>query len=217
MIKEPDNSKSIYYIYIICCLGLFLSTLDTGIINLALNTFSTDFNASLEYIGLSITLYLLFLIIFLVPSGWLGDFFGQKTALIIGFLFFGLTSLIAGFSASATQLIISRCGQGIGAALLQANCLGLAGLQSNKQKIKLNYFIMLSISLGPILGPSFGGIILKLWGWQFLFFINVPLCIVGCFFCLKMAKVLEILKRKAFDLNGMILFFMMLITIYTVN
>ena len=212
MIKEPDNSKSIYYIYIICCLGLFLSTLDTGIINLALNTFSTDFNASLEYIGLSVTLYLLFLIIFLVPSGWLGDFFGQKTALIIGFLFFGLTSLIAGFSASATQLIISRCGQGIGAALLQANCLGLAGLQSNKQKIKLNYFIMLSISLGPILGPSFGGIILKLWGWQFLFFINVPLCIVACFFCLKMAKVLEILKRKAFDLNGMILFFMMLVS-----
>ena len=212
MIKEPDNSKSIYYIYIICCLGLFLSTLDTGIINLALNTFSTDFNASLEYIGLSVTLYLLFLIIFLVPSGWLGDFFGQKTALIIGFLFFGLTSLIAGFSASATQLIISRCGQGIGAALLQANCLGLAGLQSNKQKIKLNYFIMLSISLGPILGPSFGGVILKLYGWHFLFFINVPLCIVGCFFCLKMAKVLEILKRKAFDLNGMILFFMMLVS-----
>ena len=119
-----------------------------------------------------------FLIIFLVPSGWLGDFLRQKTALIIGFLFFGLTSLIAGFSASATQLIISRCGQGIGAALLQANCLGLAGLQSNKQKIKLNYFIMLSISLGPILGPSFGGVILKLYGWHFLFFINVPLCIV---------------------------------------
>ena len=83
MIKEPDNSKSIYYIYIICSLGLFLSTLDTGIINLALNTFSTDFNASLEYIGLSVTLYLLFLIIFLVPSGWLGDFFGQKTAVTI--------------------------------------------------------------------------------------------------------------------------------------
>ena len=211
MTKVADGSKPIYSIYITCCLGLFLSTLDSGIINLALNTFSINFNVSLEYIGLSVTLYLLFLIIFLVPSGWFGDFIGQKIALIIGFLLFGLTSLIAGFSESANQLIISRCGQGIGAALLQANCLGLAGLQSPKQKIKLNSFIMLAISLGPILGPSFGGVILKLWGWQFLFLINVPLCIVGCFFSLQVTNTLDILKKEAFDLKGMILFFMMLV------
>ena len=211
MTKVVDSSKPIYSIYITCCLGLFLSTLDTGIINLALNTFSIDFGVSLEYIGLSVTLYLLFLIIFLVPGGWLGDFWGQKIALIAGFVLFGLTSLIAGFSGSANQLIIARCGQGIGAALLQANCLGLAGLQSSKQKIRLNSFIMLAISLGPILGPSFGGVILKLWGWQLLFLINVPLCIVGCFFSLKITKAVNTLKRETFDLKGMILFFMMLV------
>ena len=206
-----DSSKPLYPINVICCLGLFLSTLDTGIINLALNTFSIDFDVSLEYIGLSVTLYLLFLIIFLIPSGWLGDFWGQKKALILGFLLLGITSLIAGLSESANQLILSRCGQGIGAALLQANCLGLAGLQSSEQKIRLNSFIMLAISLGPILGPSFGGIILKLWGWQFLFLINVPLCIVGCFFCLKINNVVNRLMRKTFDLKGMILFFIMLV------
>ena len=211
MTKVVNSSKPIYSIYITCCLGLFLSTLDTGIINLALNMFSIDFGVSLEYIGLSVTLYLLFLIIFLVPSGWLGDFWGQKIALIVGFVLFGLTSLLAGFSESANQLIIARCGQGIGAALLQANCLGLAGLQSSKQKIRLNSFIMLAISLGPILGPSFGGVILKLWGWQFLFLINVPLCIVGCFFSLKITKAVSTLKRETFDLKGMILFFMMLV------
>ena len=209
MTKVVDSSKSMYSIYITCCLGLFLSTLDTGIINLALNSFSVDFDVSLEYIGLSVTLYLLFLIIFLVPGGWLGDFWEQKIALIVGFSLFGLTSLIAGFSDSANQLILSRCGQGIGAALLQANCLGLAGLQSSKQKIRLNSFIMLAISLGPILGPSFGGVILKLWGWQFLFLINVPLCIMGCLFCLRINKSVTILKKKTFDLKGMILFFML--------
>ncbi|WP_294892213.1 MFS transporter [uncultured Gilliamella sp.] len=209
MTKVVDSSKSMYSIYITCCLGLFLSTLDTGIINLALNSFSVDFHVSLEYIGLSVTLYLLFLIIFLVPGGWLGDFWEQKIALIVGFSLFGLTSLIAGFSDSANQLILSRCGQGIGAALLQANCLGLAGLQSSKQKIRLNSFIMLAISLGPILGPSFGGVILKLWGWQVLFLINVPLCIMGCLFCLRINKSVTILKKKTFDLKGMILFFIL--------
>ena len=211
MTKVADSSKPIFSIYIICCLGLFLSTLDTGIINLALNTFSINFDVSLEYIGLSVTLYLLFLIIFLIPSGWLGDFWGQKTALTLGFLLFGITSLIAGFSESANQLILSRCGQGIGAALLQANCLGLAGLQSSKQKIRLNSFIMLAISLGPIFGPSLGGVILKLWGWQLLFLINVPLCVVGCFFCLKINNEVNRLKRKTFDLKGIILFFIMLV------
>ena len=211
MTKVADSSKPIFSIYIICCLGLFLSTLDTGIINLALNTFSINFDVSLEYIGLSVTLYLLLLIIFLILSGWLGDFWGQKTALTLGFLLFGITSLIAGFSESANQLILSRCGQGIGAALLQANCLGLAGLQSSKQKIRLNSFIMLAISLGPILGPSLGGVILKLWGWQLLFLINVPLCVVGCFFCLKINNAVNRLMRKTFDLKGMILFFIMLV------
>ena len=209
MTKVVDSSKSMYSIYITCCLGLFLSTLDTGIINLALNSFSVDFDVSLEYIGLSVTLYLLFLIIFLVPGGWLGDFWEQKIALIVGFSLFGLTSLIAGFWDSANQLILSRCGQGIGAALLQANCLGLAGLQSSKQKIRLNSFIMLAISLGPILGPSFGGVILKLWGWQVLFLINVPLCIMGCLFCLRINKSVTILKKKTFDLKGMILFYIL--------
>ena len=211
MTQAVNSTKPIYSIYIICFLGLFLSTLDTGIINLALNSFSIDFDVSLEYIGLSITLYLLLLIIFLVPSGWLGDFLGQKIALIVGFLLFGLTSMIAGFSNSANQLILSRCGQGIGAALLQANCLGLAGLQSSKQKIRLNSFIMLAISLGPILEPSLGGIILKLWGWQFLFLINVPLCIVGCFFCLRINKSVILVNEETFDLKGMILFFIMLV------
>ncbi|OCG05849.1 MFS transporter [Gilliamella apis] len=211
MTQAVNSTKPMYSIYIICFLGLFLSTLDTGIINLALNSFSIDFDVSLEYIGLSITLYLLLLIIFLVPSGWLGDFLGQKIALIVGFLLFGLTSMIAGFSDSANQLILSRCGQGIGAALLQANCLGLAGLQSSKQKIRLNSFIMLAISLGPILGPSLGGVILKLWGWQVLFLINVPLCIVGSLFCLRINESVILLNKETFDLKGMILFFMMLV------
>ena len=70
---------------------------------------------------------------------------------------------------------------------------------------------MLAISLGPILGPSFGGVILKLWGWQFLFLINVPLCIVGCFFSLKITKTVNTFKRETFDLKGMILFFIMLV------
>ena len=70
---------------------------------------------------------------------------------------------------------------------------------------------MLAISLGPILGPSFGGIILKLWGWQFLFLINVPLCIVGSLFCLRINKSVILVNEETFDLKGMILFFIMLV------
>ena len=70
---------------------------------------------------------------------------------------------------------------------------------------------MLAISLGPILGPSLGGVILKLWGWQLLFLINVPFCIVGCFFCLRINKSVILLNKETFDLKGMIIFFMMLV------
>lgn len=188
-----------------CCLGLFLSTLDTGIINLALATLSDNFNVSLEHIGLTVTLYLIFLIVFLIPAGWLGDYFGQKIALIIGFLIFGATSLTAGLSDSATQLIISRCGQGISAALLQANCLGLAGQQPDEEKAKMNSAIMLAISLGPILGPSIGGLLMQWGGWQLLFLINIPLCAIGLFFSFRINSCRNVIKTR-FDFIGFFLF-----------
>lgn len=188
MSDQTTDVKPSYSIYIICGLGLFLSTLDTGIINLILNSLAINFVTSLTFIGLSVTLYLLFLIILLIPSGWFGDVYGQKAALILGFLLFAITSFLAGFSESAWQFILARCGQGIAAALLQANCLGLAGIQSTKQKLQLNVVIMLAISIGPILGPSLSGFILQYWQWRLLFFINIPFCILGLAVTLSLAK-----------------------------
>ncbi|OCG08736.1 hypothetical protein A9G13_01360 [Gilliamella sp. wkB178] len=188
MSDQTTDAKTGYSIYIICGLGLFLSTLDTGIINLVLNSLAISFAVSLTFIGLSITLYLLFLIILLIPSGWFGDIYGQKAALILGFLLFAITSFLAGSSESAWQFILARCGQGIAAALLQANCLGLAGVQSTKQKLQLNAVIMLAISIGPILGPSLSGFILQYWQWRLLFFINVPFCILGLAVTLSLNK-----------------------------
>lgn len=200
------TSKLPYSVFIICCLGLFISTLDTGIINLALHSLSDSFHVPLDYIGFTVTLYLLFLIIFLIPAGWFGDLFGQKTALFIGFFLFGLTSMTAGLANTANQLILSRCGQGLGAALLQANCFGLAGLQSTQHKQMLNTAIMLAISLGPILGPSLGGLIITMLGWPLLFFINIPLCILGCFFSTKLATYHRLSNHKQLDFIGAILF-----------
>ncbi|OCG00791.1 MFS transporter [Gilliamella sp. wkB112] len=188
MSDQTTDAKPSYSIYIICGLGLFLSTLDTGIINLILNSLANSFATSLMFIGLSVTLYLLFLIILLIPSGWFGDVYGQKAALMLGFLLFTITSFLAGISESAWQFILARCGEGIAAALLQANCLGIAGIQSTKQKLQLNAVIMLAISIGPILGPSLSGFILQYWQWRLLFFINIPFCILGLAVTLSLNK-----------------------------
>lgn len=198
---------------VIICLGLFLSTLDTGIVNIALEPLTKAFSVSLEQTGLTVTIYLLCMISALLPAGWIGDRWGQQRSMAAGFFLFALSSLFAGLSINLVQLVIARAAQGIAAALLQANALGLAGSRPKSERLKLSTMMTLAISLGPILGPSLGGIILELWDWRGMFLINIPFCAVGLFITLKQPKMTSTSEKTNFDLVGITLLIMVLTTL----
>lgn len=159
--------------------GLFLSTLDTGIITVALKPIATAFDVTLAVAGLTVTFYLFALIALLIPGGWIGDRFGSERTLAVGFAIFGGASVLCSISTSIAHLIAGRALQGIGAALIQGNALGYIAKQPPERKLHMSTLMTATISIGPILGPSLGGLLMELGGWPWLFIVNIPFCIFG--------------------------------------
>ena len=167
-------------ITIVAGMGMLLSTLDTGIINIALPFLKEQFQTSTDIAAFSITGYTLALAISILPLGVLSDKFGKLKISYLGFVLFGLSSLFCGLINNISLLIIGRIFQGIGAAALQATSAALiTTLVSEKRKNSSIGILGIMIGLGPILGPSLGGIILSLSFWQLIFLINIPFVILG--------------------------------------
>ena len=167
-------------ITIVAGMGMLLSTLDTGIINIALPFFKEQFQTSTDIVAFTITGYTLALAISILPLGVLSDRFGKLKISYLGFVLLGLSSLFCGLVDNINLLIIGRIFQGIGAAALQATSVALiTTLVSEKRKNTSIGILGIMIGLGPILGPSLGGIILSLSFWQLIFLINIPFVILG--------------------------------------
>ncbi|MGT2925451.1 MFS transporter [Streptococcus caviae] len=167
-------------ITVIAGMGMLLSTLDTGIINVALSFLTGEFQTTTNIASFTITGYTLALASSILPLGVLSDKFGKLKISYLGFVLFGLSSLFCGFANSVEWLIIGRIIQGIGAAALQATSAALITTLVSEESQNSSISILgVMIGLGPVLGPSLGGILLSLNLWRFIFWLNVPFAILA--------------------------------------
>jgi EmrB/QacA subfamily drug resistance transporter len=114
-----------------------------------------------------------------LTAGRLSDLFGRKKAYVGGFVVFALASLGAGFSADATQLILWRIAQGVGGAFLFANSAALVTDAFPRQQLGLAMGTNTMVAaVGLVIGPVLGGALVSL-GWQWVFWFNVPLGLLG--------------------------------------
>lgn len=202
-------------ITIVAGMGMLLSTLDTGIINIALPFFKDQFQTSTDIVAFTITGYTLALAISILPLGVLSDRFGKLKISYLGFVLLGLSSLFCGLVDNINLLIIGRIFQGIGAAALQATSAALiTTLVSENHKNSSIGILGIMIGLGPILGPSLGGIILSLSFWQLIFWINIPFVILGIAcnsFLLN--KLSEKINKRKLDILGITINALMLVSL----
>ncbi|MGT2930120.1 MFS transporter [Streptococcus dentasini] len=192
---------------VIAGMGMLLSTLDTGIINVALSFLTGEFQTTTNITSFTITGYTLALAISILPLGVLSDKFGKLTISYLGFVLFGLSSLFCGFANSIGWLIAGRIFQGIGAAALQATSAALITTLVSEERQNSSISILgVMIGLGPVLGPSLGGILLSLNLWRFIFWINVPFAILGiiCNHYL-LNKVSEETSKRTLDTLGTVI------------
>jgi EmrB/QacA subfamily drug resistance transporter len=173
-------------------LGTFLTLLDLTIVNIAIPSIVDDIHAPLDGILWMLNAYSLVYAVLLITSGRLGDIYGPRQLFAAGVALFTISSALSGLSQDATQLVLSRAGQGLGAALLAPQ--GLPMITSlfppNRRGGVFAIFGMLA-GLAVVLGPTLGGLIVSNWGWRWIFYVNVP---VGALILLLTARVIPDLR-----------------------
>jgi EmrB/QacA subfamily drug resistance transporter len=165
----------------IVAIGVFMATLDTSIVNISLPTIAHDFGVPLSgAIEWVIIAYLIATVAVLLTAGRLADMVGRKVVWLIGLVIFTVGSALCGAAQSLVFLIAMRALQGIGSALLMAVSPAMLtnAFPANErgQALGLNAVI---VGLGVSVGPALGGVITAYLTWRWIFYVNVPIGIIG--------------------------------------
>ena len=206
-VENMLNRNQERLVVIVAAIGMFLSTLDTGIINVALPFFRSYFHTSPNTVALTVIGYTTSLAIFIMLFGILSDQKGKLKIALWGMIIFMGASLLCGISTQISEIIVFRIVQGIGAAALQATSASLiTTLIRPQNQNKAIGTIGIMIGLGPVLGPSLGGLLLSLGSWRLIFLINIPFTLIGII-CegLLLRNVSEQLHDKQIDYQGFVL------------
>jgi len=160
------------------CLSLtmLLPSLGTSIANIALPTLAEAFSAPFRHIQWIVLAYLLTITISIVSVGRLGDLFGRRPVLLTGILVFMAGSTLCAIAPSFNLLLIGRAVQGLGAAAMMAMSMALVSEAVPKNRTGSAMGLLATMSaFGTALGPSLGGVLIARYGWQAIFFVNLPL------------------------------------------
>ncbi|WP_295758357.1 MFS transporter [Undibacterium sp.] len=153
-----------------------LAALGTSIANVALPNLALVFHTSFQQIQWVLLAYLLAITSVIVSIGSLGDLLGRRRLLLIGLALFTLASGLCASASSLSLLIFSRALQGLAAAVMMALSMALVAETVPKEKSGSAMGLLGSMSaLGTALGPSLGGLLLAKFGWQALFWVQMPL------------------------------------------
>lgn len=188
-------------------LGALFSVLSGSTLLIALPEIMKDLHASMSIIVWTVMIYMLVLTV-LVPSiGRVADMIGRKKLYVSGFIIFTLSSILCGFSVTGWQLLLFRFIQSIGGALLVANSTPIVADAFPKNELgKAMGINGMIISVASVIGPILGGAFLSI-GWRYIFFINIPVGIVGTIWSILQLKELDVLPEKQkFDWSGTISF-----------
>lgn len=201
-------------------IGTFMATLDGSIANVALPTISASLHITLQTVQWVVTSYLLTISALLPIIGKISDLIGKARVYSIGFIVFALGSLLCSLSPTITFLILARIAQAIGASLLMANSQGIVAqtFSQNERGRALGVTGMV-VSLGSLTGPAIGGFLIDALKWPSIFWVNVPIGILGFIFSLWiLPKEKGENSKRSFDAMGSILFSLgVIILLYTVS
>lgn len=186
------------------CIGAFMAALDASIVTVAIPILHTYFHAPVGVVGWVAIAYLLTLSSLLIIFGHLADRIGRARMYAYGFTVFIVGSALCGVAPTIMVLIISRILQASGAAMLQANSVALVTAYTPPRERGRAIGIQAAAqALGLSAGPAVGGGLLALFTWRALFYVNVPVGIVGTLLAIRfLPKDPEGKPTEPFDYAG---------------
>jgi len=187
------------------CLGFFMIMVDTTIVNIAVPTLQTAFDASLVTVGWVNSAYLLTFAVLLLVTGRMGDRFGPRPVFVAGLVVFTVASLACGLAGSVGVLIAARAVQGIGGALMTPQTMAMITRVFPAQKRGAALGIWGSVAgVATITGPVLGGVLVESVGWEWIFYVNIPVGGVALWLALTRLPALPT-HARTFDVPGVVL------------
>ena len=157
-----------------------MENLDASVLSTALPDIAADFGSDPIHLKLVLTTYLLALAVFIPASGWVADKVGARIVFRWAIVVFAAGSVACGLSQSLIELVLARLLQGIGGAMMvPVGRLILLRAVPREGLVEALAWLTVPALIGPVLGPPLGGYITTYWDWRWIFWINIPLAVLG--------------------------------------
>jgi EmrB/QacA subfamily drug resistance transporter len=182
-IAEPSSrrgARNFRVTALIVAGAMIMEQLDATVLATALPSMARDFAVTAPQMSVALTSYLLSLALFIPASGWLADRFGARLIFRLAIAIFILGSILCGLSTGLPFLVVSRLLQGFGGAMMvPVGRLVLLRTTAKSDYVSAMSWMLVPALMGPVLGPPLGGLIVSYLDWRWIFYINVPIGILG--------------------------------------
>jgi EmrB/QacA subfamily drug resistance transporter len=178
--QEPHDGRKKNWVLGVTALASFMVALDTQVLTAALATIRAEFDAPLEMLQWTVNIYNLGFAVLLLTGAALGDRFGRRRVFVAGIALFVLASIACALSSDILWLIAARAAQGTGAALVMPVGMALlSGAFSREERARALGIFSGVTGFALIAGPAVGGAITEAFGWQWIFWINLPIGLIA--------------------------------------
>ncbi|MBE2275113.1 MAG: DHA2 family efflux MFS transporter permease subunit [Rhodobacteraceae bacterium] len=175
--RKPASKRLIPWLVAIAFL---MQSLDTTVLNTAVPSIAHALNVSQLEMKSVLASYALSLAVFIPASGWVADRFGTRNVFAAAIALFTLGSVLCGLSSNVTMLMIFRILQGMGGAMMvPVGRLIMVRSFGKDELVRAMSFVAIPSMIGPLIGPTLGGFIVSVTSWDYIFYLNVPIGLVG--------------------------------------
>jgi len=189
----------------------FMEQLDSTIIAPAIPEIAAALQVEPLSLNLTMTLYLLCCVVFIPISGYLAGRYGTRTVFKAAVALFVGSSALCGLADNLATLVLARALQGMSAALMvPVGRTAIVHATKRSELVLALAWMITPAMLGPLLGPLLGGAIATLWSWHWIFFINLPIGLVGYLAATRYVPQIKDEERAPFDLRQWLLLALML-------
>lgn len=184
-----------------------MEQLDATIVNTAVPSIAASLHVTPLSLKSIVSSYILSLAVGIPVSGWMADRFGTRRVFAIAIVTFTLASVLCGLAVNTPMMIAARLLQGLGGAMMMpVGRLAIIRTFPKAELLGAMNFVIIPALIGPLLGPTVGGLIVHWMSWRVIFFINVPVGLLALYMVYRFMPDYRAETRRPLDVAGLILF-----------